>query len=241
MIVYLLLNTVNCKGYVGQHKGDSISGRWNKQLDGANTHLHAAKEKYGVRAFTREILGVVTTQEELTHLEKLWILTLRTYDPDYGYNMTKGGEGGQVLTEEVRKRMSVSGHSRWDRVTEEEDATRRTKIATSLTGIERSKETRRRISASRTGKSYGKQKPESVTKRAATHTGMKRSPAAIANMVEGQRIRREKEGPMPAEQREKISKTLTGRKQPPRSDEAKLHASEARLRYLASKKEACSQ
>ena len=47
MIVYLLLNTINNKGYVGQHKGNKISGRWNEKLEGGNTHLEHARKKYG--------------------------------------------------------------------------------------------------------------------------------------------------------------------------------------------------
>ena len=54
MIVYLLLNTVNNKGYVGKHKGDTISTRWPKNLNGGNSHLSAARDKYSVEVFRRE-------------------------------------------------------------------------------------------------------------------------------------------------------------------------------------------
>jgi GIY-YIG catalytic domain len=110
MIVYLLLNTVNLKGYVGQHKGNKISGRWPKNLrsGGANIHLANACDKYGPDAFSREILNVCSSQEEMNNLERLWIVTLRTYDPKFGYNETYGGEGGRlvVYTEEMRKKLS---------------------------------------------------------------------------------------------------------------------------------------
>jgi GIY-YIG catalytic domain len=106
MIVYLLLNTVNLKGYVGQHKGDKISGRWNRSMYGANPHLTAAINKYGSEAFSREILNVCSSQEEMSNLERLWIVTLRTYDPEFGYNETFGGESSIKFTPQLRKKMS---------------------------------------------------------------------------------------------------------------------------------------
>ena len=108
MIVYLILNTVNCKGYVGKHKGNSISSRWNENLDGGNNHLEASKKKYGLKAFSREILGYVTTKEEMDMLERLWIVSLRTYDSEFGYNQTYGGDGTTFVTKETRDRMSKS-------------------------------------------------------------------------------------------------------------------------------------
>lgn len=105
MIVYLLLNTINNKSYVGKHKGNSIETRWDRCLDGANNHLKAAKNKYGVDVFSREILNYCSSEEEMNNLERLWILTLRTYDPNFGYNMTYGSEG-KIHTSETKMKMS---------------------------------------------------------------------------------------------------------------------------------------
>lgn len=107
MIVYLLLNTVNNKGYIGQHKGDMISTRWNTYLGGANTHLRGALNKYGLSAFSREILSHCSSREEMNNLEKLWILALKTYDPKCGYNKTFGGEGGSSITWTLEKRIKL--------------------------------------------------------------------------------------------------------------------------------------
>ena len=106
MIVYLLLNTVNLKGYVGKHKGNSISGRWKEDLSGGhNSHLENARLKYGSKAFSKEILKFCSSEEEMNNLERLWICTLRTYDPDFGYNKTFGGEG-VTATEETKTKIS---------------------------------------------------------------------------------------------------------------------------------------
>jgi hypothetical protein len=93
MIVYQLLNTVNNKSYIGQHQGENISDRWDNNFTGANTHLSSANDKYGSSVFRREILNNCSSHEEMNNLERLWILVLRTYDPEFGYNQTMGGEG----------------------------------------------------------------------------------------------------------------------------------------------------
>src|SRR5208282_3512454 len=100
MIVYLLKNTVNGKGYVGKHKGDKIAGRWDKKLTGGNPHLNGARLLYGYAAFTRTILNVCLSEKATYDLEKFWIRELKTYLPEFGYNMTMGGEGYGIWTEE---------------------------------------------------------------------------------------------------------------------------------------------
>lgn len=110
MIVYLLLNQVNQKGYVGQHLGNFVSGRWNTKLAGGNAHFTKAVKKYGWASFSREILNYCCSKEEMNNLEKLWIATLRTYDSEFGYNKTMGADGN--LTLEVRKKISKKAYER---------------------------------------------------------------------------------------------------------------------------------
>jgi len=47
-----------------------------------------------------------TTSEEANYLERLWIQTLKANDPDYGYNLTIGGDGAPH-TEETKKKISA--------------------------------------------------------------------------------------------------------------------------------------
>ena len=57
MIVYLLLNRVNRKAYIGQHKGYTLSPkRWNRGLNNVsvNRHLTAAVNKYGADSFHKK-------------------------------------------------------------------------------------------------------------------------------------------------------------------------------------------
>lgn len=49
--------------------------------------------------------------KEAKQLEKLWIITLRSYDPEFGYNMTFGGEG-VIPTIETRQNQSNAAKGR---------------------------------------------------------------------------------------------------------------------------------
>jgi group I intron endonuclease len=115
MIVYLLLNRVNLKGYVGQHKGKTLATRWNLRfnLSKVNPHLRNAIKKYGHDAFSREILNVCWTQHEMDNLEKLWIATLRTYDSRHGYNKNFGGRYCRGHTPEARQSISQAMKRVW--------------------------------------------------------------------------------------------------------------------------------
>lgn len=64
--------------------------------------LHAAIRKYGLDAFTQEILGRADEWSELCAMEKVAIETHQTLSP-LGYNMTSGGDGVTGMSEEARR------------------------------------------------------------------------------------------------------------------------------------------
>jgi group I intron endonuclease len=84
--------------YVGWTSTD-FKTRWKLHLyevqRGGKYYFNNAIRKYGSESFTYEILSTVNTVAEAHSLEQLWISVLRTYDPEYGYNMTYGGEGAK--------------------------------------------------------------------------------------------------------------------------------------------------
>ena len=71
---------------------------------GSQLHFHNALRKYGEAAFDWQIIDEVETEQELNEKEKYWIQFYKSFDPDFGYNLTLGGDGG-VMVPEVRKRM----------------------------------------------------------------------------------------------------------------------------------------
>lgn len=99
--VYLIINTVNSKCYIGQainlrnRLKSHISNYTNKRYDNP---LYRAFNKYGLDKFTYQLLDVLEendykeARKQLDILEIKYIETYNSYNK--GYNQTKGGDGG---------------------------------------------------------------------------------------------------------------------------------------------------
>ena len=146
MIVYLLTNKVNSKVYVGQHRGFTLSKRWNKKLDNVhvNNHLTGAINKYGAASFSRKIICFATCQQELDLLEQFWIAIYKATDPKHGYNQQSGGRmwRGQY-TPRLKQLMSEGVRKAWQRKSKKERWEHA--FATKLTWLMRSEHQRKKI------------------------------------------------------------------------------------------------
>ena len=98
MIVYAITNTVNGKRYIGMTE-QPLNRRWMEHKcaakAGVKTALHAAIRKYGVKAFTVEVLVSVEAaagRKTLGAIERAMIAEHKTLSPQ-GYNLTLGGDG----------------------------------------------------------------------------------------------------------------------------------------------------
>lgn len=111
MFVYAAYCTNNGKVYVGKTVKHSITLRWNEHVADSNRgkpwSLHRAIRKYGKAAFELQQLAEVKTEVEAINLEKLWILLLMSYDRNFGYNLTMGGDGC-TPTEETRNKIKAA-------------------------------------------------------------------------------------------------------------------------------------
>jgi len=110
-IIYVLTNKINGKQYVGQTIRP-FNNRLQEHLYMANkekpkTIITKAIKKYGIDSFNTETHDVMNCC--LSDVEKVMIKTLNTKAPN-GYNITDGGEGtyGFHHTEESKKKMSIS-------------------------------------------------------------------------------------------------------------------------------------
>ena len=86
MIIYLLRNRVNGKGYVGLTVR-SLEQRWKEHCKG-NQAVDLAIKKYGLDNFERCILAEATSLPELNDLETFHIIAQGTLSPN-GYNPTQ--------------------------------------------------------------------------------------------------------------------------------------------------------
>ncbi|QNH71859.1 hypothetical protein P9VFCI_079 [Rhizobium phage P9VFCI] len=105
--VYIVTNLINGKRYIGRRKG-------NHEVDdgyrGSGLIVKAAHKVYGIENFSRKILEVCSTPEELEEREKHWIKEYDAVkDPSF-YNLSPGGKiggrsHGYVMTQETRMKI----------------------------------------------------------------------------------------------------------------------------------------
>lgn len=112
MIIYLIRNKLNGKGYVGKTIR-TLEVRIKEHVLNAIAHhvempIYAAIRKYGIDNFDTRILQECDDEQLLSELEKQWISELETFE--HGYNATLGGDGplGYRHTEETKRKMSES-------------------------------------------------------------------------------------------------------------------------------------
>lgn len=117
MFIYLFINSVNGKKYVGQTTKADVDLRLRQHRYVTTSRaakryaLHAAIEKHGWDAFTRHVLQVCSTREELNQAEAFWIAHYDCMAPK-GYNLTTGGDAPGEISDETRAKMSVLNRGR---------------------------------------------------------------------------------------------------------------------------------
>lgn len=106
--IYKVTNTINNKIYIGKHQTKNLEDSYL----GSGKALCAAIKLYGKEFFTKEIMFIFETEEEMNAKEKELIDEnfVNSYDT---YNMGIGGEGGAHFkgkkhTEETKAKIKAS-------------------------------------------------------------------------------------------------------------------------------------
>jgi group I intron endonuclease len=189
MLIYLVTNKLNGKIYVGKTARATADQRWKWHIASArsqkrNYRLANAIRKHGADAFEVRDIVRATSVSELNALEIRHIADMNACDPEVGYNMTTGGEGGRP-TDEARA-----------------------KITAALTGRTPSLETRRRQSAAHIGKTLPQEQREKIGANNSRYwLGKKRSSDTLRKISE-----KKKGVPLPAGTGAKIAAALLGHK-----------------------------
>ena len=137
--IYLIVNSVNGKTYVGQRKS---SKEWYEdKYMGSGTLLKKAKQKYGIENFEKFLIQHCYSKEETNKAERSWIAEYRSRGKAE-YNISDGGDGsaGFHHTEETKRRLSEAKKGK-----PKSDETRR-KLSESHKGKQASEETKRKLS-----------------------------------------------------------------------------------------------
>jgi hypothetical protein len=91
--IYKITNIINKKIYIGKKKGNPKDS---KNYFGSGIAIKDAIKKYGKVNFTKEILERIDNGD-LDKRERFWITELRSNIYEIGYNLTKGGDGGNTF------------------------------------------------------------------------------------------------------------------------------------------------
>ena len=115
-IIYKYTNKANGKVYIGQTINESKRReKWkNLKTPYAGDYINRARAKYGIEAFSYEVLVEILNDDEiilkdtLNLLEEKYISLYHSKDPKFGYNLTDGGKSGkgQIVSQETRDKIS---------------------------------------------------------------------------------------------------------------------------------------
>lgn len=137
------MNLLNHKVYIGITRRKHPQERWGKNGSryDYNEHFYRAIQKYGwEQGFSHDILYSGLTYDEATTKEIELIAFYNSFDPEYGYNNDKGGNGSnRILSSTIEKIRAVHIGSK------QSDETC-CKISKSLIGHKVTAETRKKIS-----------------------------------------------------------------------------------------------
>jgi group I intron endonuclease len=99
MFIYQIKNTVTNETYIGKTRNDPIKRlkrHFKNARLGVTSHLYNSMRKHGRDAFLLTIVEEnINTDDDLNKREQYWIELLSP-----AYNMTKGGDGGDVSKSE---------------------------------------------------------------------------------------------------------------------------------------------
>lgn len=120
--IYITTNTVNGKKYIGQtsfKRGDTR----NSNYLGSGKYLKEALRKHGIENFTREVIFIAQSFEDLNWAEKHFIQQHDAVNSRNYYNVSPGGRAslgftGKKHTQERNQKLSnkLKGHTVSDKV-----------------------------------------------------------------------------------------------------------------------------
>lgn len=100
MIVYITKNLINGRKYIGKDVKN------NPYYLGSGKIFRQALKKYGRKNFTKEIIGIASSKEELSELETYYIEYYNAQESDLFYNINKGGDGG-ITHDQSHKKIKI--------------------------------------------------------------------------------------------------------------------------------------
>ncbi len=145
--VYIHINKINHKKYVGITKQEKPQNRWgingNKYKE--SPHFYSAIQKYGWDNFEHIIIASKLSKEEACDMEIKLIAQYKTQNPKYGYNIFSGGNAPS-LPQETKERIAQKLKGNKNGLGKICSAEKRKKISEAQKGRKFSKEHRQKLS-----------------------------------------------------------------------------------------------
>jgi group I intron endonuclease len=189
--LYQITNTVNGKSYIGITQL-SVENRWTIHVSHSKDPkypLQHAIAKYGAHNFTIIVLTESEDRKLISELEEPTIQRLMTHVTTNGYNVAKGGYGGNLGPEATTKRLeTIRNYS------SERNAQWKERLRLRNLGKTKENDPGRMTQAEKMkGNSHRKDKPHDAVSKEKIATGNKgkvRSPNAIENYKKAAIMRR---------------------------------------------------
>ena len=109
--IYKITNKINNKIYIGQVYNKTIQDRFNRHINEASpksrSYIDRAINKQGKENFICEEIDKGTSKEDLNNKEIYWIKYFNSTDLTIGYNLTKGGDGGNTYFNKTEDEMKL--------------------------------------------------------------------------------------------------------------------------------------
>lgn len=107
-LIYKHTNKINGKVYIGQTCQEDPNNRWRNGAGYKTQNFYKAILKYGWENFEHEILEKDLSAEEVDTKEQYYISYYKANNPDYGQNLTSGGNYNKIVSEEAREKIKQS-------------------------------------------------------------------------------------------------------------------------------------
>ena len=109
--IYMHKNKQNGKIYIGQTK--SLKDRWKASAYENCTRFYNAIKCYGWDNFQHIVLQEGLTLEEANQKQTYYIQLYNTINQNFGYNLSKGGDNKQFLSQETFQKLSNKSLQLW--------------------------------------------------------------------------------------------------------------------------------
>jgi hypothetical protein len=123
VFIYLIVNRDTGKYYVGQHKGNNLKKYLQTKFSnakhnrGGNSFLYRSMRKHPDPSVwsIHALRSGIYTREDLNQIERDFIKFLKSQNPEYGYNICRGGEGFTgPHTKTVRQKIAKAAKKMWE-------------------------------------------------------------------------------------------------------------------------------